>query len=118
RQFEIEGFQVYVGRNARQNEYLTFKRAGPEDLWLHARGIPGAHVIIRRDRRKVPEEVIQRAAGLAAYYSSARDDGPPILVDVTERRFVHRLRGGKHPGLATYRNERAVWATWDESQIE
>jgi len=117
RQFEIEGFQVYVGRNARQNEHITFQRAGPEDLWLHARGIPGAHVIIKRSQPEIPEKVVQRAAGLAAYYSSARADGPPILVDVTQRRFVRRLRGGKHPGLVSYRNEHTLWAAWDEKDL-
>jgi predicted ribosome quality control (RQC) complex YloA/Tae2 family protein len=108
RRFELDGFPVYVGRNARQNEQVSFKRAGPEDLWLHVRDLPGAHVVVKCGRRKVPEEVIQRAAQLAAYYSPAREDGGRTPVDVTERRFVRRLRGG-HPGLVTYRKERTVW---------
>jgi len=107
RRFELDGFPVYAGRNARQNEEVTFKRAGPDDLWLHVRGLPGAHVVIKTGKRTVPEEVVQRAARLAAYYSSARDSGQ-VAVDVTERRFVRRARGG-HPGLVTYRNERTVW---------
>jgi predicted ribosome quality control (RQC) complex YloA/Tae2 family protein len=117
RHFKVGGFQIYVGRNARQNEQVTFKHAQRDDLWLHVRGMPGAHVVIKCGRRLVPEEVLQRAAGLAAYYSPARADGPPILVDVTERRFVRRLRGGNYPGLVTYHNERTLWAEWDESDF-
>jgi len=107
RYFEVSGFPIYVGRNARQNEQVTFKQAGPDDLWLHTRDVPGAHVIIKSGRQDAPEEVIQRAAELAAYYSPARDSGR-VAVIVTRRRFVRRLRGG-HPGLVTYRNERTVW---------
>jgi predicted ribosome quality control (RQC) complex YloA/Tae2 family protein len=106
RRFEIDGFAIYVGRNARQNEAVTFKRAGPEDLWLHARGVPGAHVAIKCGQRDVPEEVVQQAAQLAAYYSPARDEGQ-AAVDVTRRRYVKRVRGG-HPGLVTYRNEQTI----------
>ncbi|MCP4537320.1 MAG: DUF814 domain-containing protein, partial [Chloroflexi bacterium] len=107
RRFEMDGFTIYVGRNARQNETVTFKHAGPNDLWLHARGHPGAHVIVKSGGQDVPEEVLQRAAELAAYYSPARGEGR-VGVDVTERRFVRRVRGG-HPGLVTYRNERTLW---------
>jgi predicted ribosome quality control (RQC) complex YloA/Tae2 family protein len=107
RRFEIDGFTIYVGRNARQNENLTFKRARPDDVWLHVRGRPGAHVIVKSGGRDVPETVIQRAAELAAYYSPARGEAQ-VGVDVTERRFVRRVRGG-HPGLVTYKNERTVW---------
>jgi predicted ribosome quality control (RQC) complex YloA/Tae2 family protein len=109
RRFEIDGFTIYVGRNARQNEAVTFDRAAPTDLWLHARGLPGAHVIITHDerQREAPEAVVRRAAQLAAYYSSARGERQ-VAVDVTERRFVRRVRGGR-PGLVNYQNERTVW---------
>jgi predicted ribosome quality control (RQC) complex YloA/Tae2 family protein len=115
RRFEVGGFRIYVGRNSRQNEQITFKHAGPEDLWLHARGLPGAHVVIRRGRQEVPEDIVLRAAGLAAYYSRARDSESQVAVDVTERRFVRRMRG-RHPGMVTYRNERTVWVTDKEIQ--
>jgi predicted ribosome quality control (RQC) complex YloA/Tae2 family protein len=106
RRFEIGGFPVHVGRNARQNEEVTFKRAGPDDLWLHARGLPGAHVVVKCGKRDVPEEVVQRAAQLAAYYSPTREEAR-AAVDVTQRRYVKRVRRGR-PGLVTYRNERTV----------
>ena len=106
RRFEIDGLPVYVGRNARQNEEVTFKRAGPDDLWLHTRGVPGAHVIVKCGNRDVPEEIVQQAASLAAYYSPARDEAQ-AAVDVTQRRYVKKVRGS-HPGLVTYRNERTI----------
>jgi predicted ribosome quality control (RQC) complex YloA/Tae2 family protein len=105
---EIGGFPVYVGRNARQNEEVTFKRAGPDDLWLHARGVPGAHVVVKCGKQDVPKKVVRRAAQLAAYYSPARDEAQ-VAVDVTQRRYVKKTRGG-HPGLVAYRNEWTVQA--------
>jgi predicted ribosome quality control (RQC) complex YloA/Tae2 family protein len=113
RRFEVSGFRIYVGRNARQNEQVTFKLAGPGDLWLHVRGLPGAHVIIRCGRQEVPDDVVQRAAEFAAYYSRARDSETQVPVDVTERRFVRRTRG-RFPGMVMYRNERTVWVKGDE----
>jgi predicted ribosome quality control (RQC) complex YloA/Tae2 family protein len=106
RRFEIGGFPVYVGRNAHQNEEVTFTRAGPDDVWLHARGVPGAHVVVKCGKQDVPEQVVQQAAQLAAYYSSARDEAQ-VAVDVTERRYVKRVHRSR-PGLVTYRNERTV----------
>lgn len=106
RSFEVGGFTLLVGRNARQNEELTFHQAAPTDLWLHARGVPGAHVIVRRGQQDVPEEVVGQAAALAVYYSPARGDRAPV--DVVERRFVRSVPG--RPGLVTYRNERTVLA--------
>jgi predicted ribosome quality control (RQC) complex YloA/Tae2 family protein len=116
RRFEVDGFIIFVGRNARQNEDLTFKRAATDDLWLHVRGQSGAHVIIRRSGQAVPEDVIQHAAALAAYYSPARDERQ-VDVDVTERRFVRRARSG-HPGLVTYRNERTISVAPPENPID
>jgi predicted ribosome quality control (RQC) complex YloA/Tae2 family protein len=106
RRFEVHGFTIFAGRNARQNEELTFQLAGRDDLWLHVRGQPGAHVIIKSSGQPVPDEVIRRAAELAAHYSPARGESG-VDVDVAERRFVRRVRGG-HPGMVTYRNEQTV----------
>jgi predicted ribosome quality control (RQC) complex YloA/Tae2 family protein len=104
----VDGFTVYVGRNAGQNEEVTFKLAGPDDLWLHVRGQPGAHVIVKGGGRETPEEVIRHAAGLAVQHSRVGCESGRIPVSVTQRRFVRRVPGG-HPGMVTYRNERTVW---------
>lgn len=101
-----DGFVVFVGRNAAQNHELVTERAAGDDLWLHARGVPGSHVIVKHDGRPIPEAVIEAAARLAAYYSAARGDAS-VEVDVTQRRHVRPIRGGK-PGMVTYRNERTL----------
>jgi len=104
-----EGFTIWVGRNSRQNDLVTFGKGAPDDLWLHARGVPGAHVIIRSEGRPVPDPVIRRAAELAAYFSAARAEGR-VLVDVTARRYVRKIKGGR-PGMVTYRNEQPIEVT-------
>ncbi len=119
RRFEVDGFPIYVGRNAKQNEQVTFRRAGPQDLWLHVVGLPGAHVIVKCGHQEAPAHVVQRAAQLAAYYSPARKSQGRVGVHVTERRFVHRLRGAHaHPGLVTYREERTVWVQDVEEKLK
>jgi len=103
------GFVIWVGRNARQNDIVTFDKGGPADLWLHARGVPGAHVIIKSGANDVPDDVIRRAAEIAAYYSGARNEAH-VPVDVTRRKYVRKIKGGK-PGMVTYRNETTVEVT-------
>jgi predicted ribosome quality control (RQC) complex YloA/Tae2 family protein len=101
-----DGFILWVGKNALQNEELTFHRASPDDVWLHARGMPGAHVIVQTEGRPVPEQTIEWAASLAAYYSRGRDD-TQVEVDVLLRKNVRRLKGGR-PGQVIYRGERTL----------
>ena len=103
RSFQVEGWQVLLGRSAAQNEHLTFKIAGPDDIWMHARGTPGAHVVVRSQGADAPESVIRSAARLAAGFSGARLDAS-VDVDVARRKFVRRTRGGQ-PGQVSYRSE-------------
>jgi predicted ribosome quality control (RQC) complex YloA/Tae2 family protein len=103
-----DGVPIYVGRSAGQNEEATFRIAQSHDLWLHAREVPGAHVIIKAERA-VPERTLHEAAGLAAYFSALRNS-TSVDVIITERRHVRKVVGGP-PGLVTYRNERVVRAT-------
>jgi predicted ribosome quality control (RQC) complex YloA/Tae2 family protein len=102
------GDVILIGRNGRQNDQVTFDLAGPDDLWLHARGLPGAHVILQpRGSAREPEpRLIEAAAQLAAYYSPARA-ATAVEVDVTPRRWVRKVKGGP-PGLVTYRHEYTV----------
>ena len=102
----IDGFVVWVGRNSRQNEDVTFGKGRPEDTWLHVRGVPGAHVVIKNGGRPIPPTVLHKAAALAAYYSPSREEGH-VLVDVTERRYVRKIKGGQ-AGMVTYRNETPI----------
>ncbi len=96
-------FVIWVGRNSRQNELVTFKKASADDLWLHARGVPGAHVIIKHDGRVIPSSVIDFAASLAAYYSANRGESK-VAVDVTRVKYVKKIKGAPQ-GMVTYRNE-------------
>jgi predicted ribosome quality control (RQC) complex YloA/Tae2 family protein len=106
RTFTVDGFTVLVGRSNRENERVTFQLAGPHDLWFHARGIPGAHVVLKTAGRTPSEQTLQRVAAVAAYYSAART-ATAVDVDYTERRWVRRLPGAA-PGRVTYRAERTL----------
>ena len=106
RYLSAEGFAILVGRNARQNEVVTFDEAGPDDLWLHVRDAPGSHVVIRSGGQPVQEETAQAAAQLAAYYSRLRGERG-VAVAMTRRRFVTRAPGGR-PGLVHLRNEETL----------
>ena len=93
------GMEALVGRNGRSNAHLTTRVARPHDLWLHARGVPGSHVIIRRATRatEVPRAAVEAAARIAAHYSDARTQTlAPVIV--TERKYVRPIKGGA-PGL-------------------
>jgi predicted ribosome quality control (RQC) complex YloA/Tae2 family protein len=105
---DANGNSVFVGRSGRQNELVTFDIAGPDDTWLHARGIAGSHVVIRWRSTESPESpaTVEAAAALAAWYSAARESGR-VEVDVAPRRHVRKIKGAR-PGMVAYRNERTV----------
>jgi predicted ribosome quality control (RQC) complex YloA/Tae2 family protein len=102
-----DGFEILVGRNSRQNEEVTFRLGTGHDLWLHARGLPGAHVIIKTQGREVPERTLRQAAELAATHSRGRGS-TRVAVDVTLQRNVRRIKGGR-PGMVTYRGQRTIY---------
>ena len=101
-----DGYVIWIGRNSRQNEIVTFKKSNSEDFWLHARQVAGAHVIIKNDGRHIPDDVIEEAASIAAYYSKRRSDGK-VPVDVTRIKYVKKIKGAGQ-GMVTYRNERTL----------
>lgn len=103
-----EGHAIHIGRSGRENDAVTFDIAGPDDSWLHARGVAGSHVIVRwqGSGQEEDERTLETAAALAAHYSSARDSGT-VEVDVAKRRFVRKIKGAG-PGMVTYRNERTL----------
>jgi predicted ribosome quality control (RQC) complex YloA/Tae2 family protein len=104
---DADGNAVFVGRTGAQNDLVTFDVLGPDDTWLHARGVAGSHVGIRWRRSGAEEaRTIEAAARLAAWYSAARGSGA-VEVDVAPRRHVRKIKGGR-PGLVTYRNERTI----------
>ncbi len=101
-----DGGTILVGRNSRENDTVTFRLGAAGDTWLHAHGVPGAHVIIRAGSAEVGEEALLQAAILAARYSAARQANR-VLVDYTERRYVRHIPGGR-PGMVTYSHERTM----------
>ncbi|GAC1388887.1 MAG: NFACT RNA binding domain-containing protein [Ktedonobacteraceae bacterium] len=103
-----DGFTILIGKNSRQNEEVTFHQATPNDIWLHARGIPGSHVIIKAAGREIPRSTIEQAASLAAYYSQARGS-TSIAVDYTLQKHVKHMKGGG-PGMVIYERERTIYA--------
>ncbi len=103
-----DGFTLLIGKNSRQNEEVTFRQATANDLWLHARGVPGAHVIIKAAGREIPHSTIEQAARLAAYYSQARGS-THVPVDYTLQRHVRHMKGGG-PGMVLYERERTIYA--------
>ena len=103
-----DGYPIYVGRNNKQNEELTFKLARKDDIWCHASKVHGSHVIISCGGTTPPDDTITQAAQLAAYYSET-SGGQNIPVDVTPVKQVKKILGGK-PGMVIYHTYRTVIA--------
>ena len=103
-----DGYPIYVGRNNRQNEELTFKLARKDDIWCHASKVHGSHVIISCGGTQPPDDTITQAAQLAAYYSETTG-GQNIPVDVTPVKQVKKIPNGK-PGMVIYHTYKTVIA--------
>jgi len=101
-----DGYPIYVGRNNRQNDELTFKLARKDDIWLHASKVHGSHVIISCGGTTPPDDTVTQAAQLAAYYAESTG-GQNIPVDVTPVKQVKKTPGGK-PGMVIYHTYRTV----------
>ena len=103
-----DGYPIYVGRNNRQNDELTFKLARKDDIWCHASKVHGSHVIISCGGTTPPDDTITQAAQLAAYYSETTG-GQNIPVDVTPVKQVKKIPNGK-PGMVIYHTYKTVIA--------
>lgn len=107
-----DGLEIWIGRNNKQNDYLTLKLAAPHDLWFHTKEIPGSHVILKAPPgQEVPERAIHEAAALAAWYSKGRDSAS-VPVDYTVRKHVRKPSGAK-PGMVIYEHNKTLWVTPD-----
>lgn len=105
--FDIEGWKVYVGKNAKNNDLLTQKFSFKEDLWLHAKDVSGSHVLVKyQSGKKFPKWVIEQAAQLAAYYSQRKTDSLcPVIV--TPKKFVRKVKGSP-PGSVIIDKEEVI----------
>ncbi len=115
-----DGLEILVGRNNRQNDILTLKQAQGHDLWLHAKDIPGTHVIVKLPQsltsiNDIPDKSLEEAANLAAYFSKAQES-TKVPVDYTFRANV-RKPGGARPGMVIYDNYWTIMASPGEARI-
>ena len=107
RYLSTDGYEILVGRAARDNDNLTFRIAQPNDLWMHAGDYPGSHVVIRNPTRKeIPQRTIIEAAQLAGKFSQASGDAK-VVVHYTERKFLSKPKGAA-PGLVRLSRFRSI----------
>jgi predicted ribosome quality control (RQC) complex YloA/Tae2 family protein len=113
----LSGAAILVGRGAAENDALTRRVAKGNDLWLHARGLPGAHVVVRLDRGRGPDgETLLDAAHLAAHFSDGRGE-PQVDVAYTRAKYVRKPKGAA-PGAVTYSQEKVVALRVEPRRIE
>jgi len=112
-----EGWEIYVGKNNLQNDFLTFKLASGNDTWLHAKNIQGSHIIIKNKgtKQSLPLDTLIQAANLAAYFSKAKKDNK-VLVDYTLKKHVKKPKNAK-PGMVIYSHEKGLWIKVDPEEI-
>ena len=108
------GADIYVGKNNRQNDELTLRFASPNDIWMHAKNIPGSHVIVKGAGEQ-DTAAMTEAALLAAYYSRARGS-ENVAVDYTPRKYVKKPAGAK-PGMVIYTTNKTAYVTPSEEAV-
>ena len=114
RYLSTDGYEILVGRAARDNDNLTFRIAQPNDLWMHTGDYPGSHVVVRNPTRKeIPHRTIIEAAQLAGRFSQASDDSK-VVVHYTERKFLSKPKGAA-PGLVRLSRFRSITVEPKES---
>ncbi|MBQ3054262.1 MAG: NFACT family protein [Clostridia bacterium] len=111
-----DGFTIYVGKNNKQNDYLTLKLSSSKDIWFHTKGFPGSHTVIAAKGQTVPDTTLNEAACLAAYYSKARGSAQ-IPVDYCIIKNVKKPSGAK-PGMVIYENYNTAYVTPSEEFIK
>jgi predicted ribosome quality control (RQC) complex YloA/Tae2 family protein len=109
RTIEHEGWHILVGKSAAGNDYITMRLARPDDLWLHAEGMPGSHVVVRNPGvRDIPEEILRKAASLAAYYSKGKSSAK-VPVAYTRAALVKKPKGAAQ-GTVVLTGRRTIMA--------
>lgn len=112
-----DGLPIFVGRNARENDELTFGLAKSDDLWLHARGAPGSHVVVRLEKgADPPPETIRDAATLALLYSDLKKSGKGEVI-YTRRKWVKKAKG-QAPGAVLVTQEKSIHVSLDKTRLD
>ena len=109
-----DGIEIWVGKNAVQNERMTLA-ARPGEMWLHAKNMPGSHVLIRSEE-KIPDSTLREAALLAAWYSKGQNSST-VPIDYTLRKYVKKP-GGSPAGFVIYTNQHTVYMTVEAKDIQ
>ena len=112
-----DGWTLVVGRNHRENEEVTFRTARGNDLWFHARGVPGSHLIVRTERGKeIPYQTLLDAATLALHFSDGRKEGKGDVI-YTQRKYVQKPKGAK-PGAVLVSQEKNIYIEIEPKRLE
>lgn len=112
-----DSLPIFVGRNARENDELTFGLAKSDDLWLHARGTPGSHVVVRLPKGSEPPlETLRDAATLALLYSDLKKSGKGEVI-YTRRKWVKKAKG-QAPGAVLVTQEKSLHISLDKTRLE
>lgn len=111
------GIKIWVGKNAKANDLLTFQLAHGNDWWLHTKGVSGSHVVIKTSRGQEPDqETLRNAIQLALYYSKAKAQGEGEVC-LTQRKYVSRL-GKSQPGKVQISKHKTIWSRLDLEQLK
>ena len=115
--YSKDGQAIMVGKTAKDNDAVTFKVSKPDDLWLHARGTPGSHVVVKLEKKQqVPPETLKDAATLALFYSDLRKSGKGEVI-YTLRKNVRKPKDAK-PGAVTVTQEKSLWVFVDQARLD
>ena len=110
-----DGFDIYVGKNNFQNEFITFKLADGDDWWFHAKKLPGSHVIVKTNGKELPDRTFEEAASLAAHFSKA-EGAPKVEIDYVQRKHLKKPAGA-NPGYVIYHTNYSMSASTDITNI-
>ena len=111
-----DGSKVFVGRNNKENDQLTFQKSGARDYWFHTKDIPGSHVVLSIDHETLKEEQILEAAAIAAFHSKAKSSSK-VPVDYMPIRYVKKPKGAK-PGMVIFTNNKTVYVDPKEPNVK
>lgn len=103
---EIDGYTIFIGKNNRQNEYLTLKFASRADLWFHVQGLPGSHIVLKTNNLEINDDIIYKCASLAKQFSKA-SDSLHVSVDYTQIKNIRKSPSGK-PGMVIYSTYKTI----------
>lgn len=111
------GEKIYVGKDKESNQHISFHLAKGDDLWFHAEGVEGSHVVIKKKGDQIPPQAIEEAALLAAYFSKKRVMGTQVFVSMTKRKDLFRKKG-MAPGMALMRTHSTITVELNKERIQ